>query len=1438
MRKLLMAVVLCVSGLRMCWAYEDLRLGNYVFNPERTSSTQSFTSNVVEYGATVSYTKTDGYTIMFSRDVVIDGRQKNYFWFSGYDGYNPIFSHRDVKIILPAGVDVVLESKENAIEVAGNLTIEGPGSILAASPELVMGISCSKTLKIIGAPAINISSGSRCIHAGEDIAMDGVLLTCLGHGANLVEASGNIRILASMLNLTNGIRHIDDFGNVYDGAALYASGNIDITASVLTINSCAYGIEAYGESINLNYVAASIVSYQECVRNRVGGAMSFSHVNLNAASKERPAISSGNDQWYGVCDYGAGMMFFDEYDDRHYDDLHYKIVFGDGKYMLYSPMYSYDGRIGVAAIWCQGRVILSGGDVKCCAPRGNLVYTGEFEMTGGSLQPVKTADFASNCKMIMGEAAVSVLMAGSGIWNGWTGTQAAFLTIMGNQLIDMLPESDEGWPKAIVHAQEFRQTGGEVIQGESDYGYFSDVSKSVYSRYSDEEIARYVSTPILAGGSFNGYFFAHGWYDSYDPEPSFRGREFYRPISPVDASGRFLTHVDYSPYWEYRGTPANTDLSPCTPPGWSGPLVVSKKANDLVGTTQFSCEDDIYVSFAVLNEGADLAAPFVVSIYIDGMFVGYQECASLRSNYYMGWPGLPIGKVGAGNHRMVMSVDDLGDVAETDEDNNLYFVDFSVVDNRAKVSFDPQGGVVDPASVVIRKGGTVGTLPTPTRSKYKFNGWYTAAEGGTKISSTTKVTTDVTYYAHWTYDGSATVAVDVGRGCAEMGSVSGGKTAKAGTKLTLKATAKKGYVFAGWYRDAAGEKPVEGGVDYRSPSYTYVVGEDDATFYAKFIPVDEDWVGVWCQPQNEYVRGGEIAPLAVVVDSASLATVKVTGLPTGLKFTAKPLVLKATNNREAEALPANTIYGTPTKSGIYTATITVTTAGKKSETYKVDFVVRGEGEYLVDVMGLDGADYPTNGSDVQHAIQWGKMSGYGVFKPNKTATLKATANKGYVFAGWFSEVACVCEGGEEDDGCVYTPAEGTVDYRSTSFPVKVGYEDVLYYARFVRAEDDDKLWANVEDAYYLNGAWSLKLDIESRSLPTVTVKGLPSGLKFNSKTLTISGTPTKPGTYSISLSLKNKTIKKAKTQSFVLYVANIESPYLKGINYANDAYVYRVGTSMEFDIGSCATDGYSVTGVNGLPSGLKFDKKTGFITGVPTKSGAKTVTITLKNGKLTSSATITFNVDAIDTWAYGTFNGGGETGVLTLTVGNTGKISGKWMTVDGTWTLSAKSYESYDEQGCYCSLVAAKCGAQTAHFWLDAYDGRVDIYEYLPTLCGYGPLVATAKRNAWKEAPRKALAAQMKGVRLALTDEVSLKVGTAGAVTATGKFVTGQNAKGNDIVYSASCSTVLVPVAEDVFKLYLCFPKKNGKFDGVSMQAELEWDGSALSKGCDCREGF
>ena len=55
-------------------------------------------------------------------------------------------------------------------------------------------------------------------------------------------------------------------------------------------------------------------------------------------------------------------------------------------------------------------------------------------------------------------------------------------------------------------------------------------------------------------------------------------------------------------------------------------------------------------------------------------------------------------------------------------------------------------------STSVVTGSTYGTLCTPTREGYSFDGWYTAATGGSKISSTTTVssTTDFTIYAHWT----------------------------------------------------------------------------------------------------------------------------------------------------------------------------------------------------------------------------------------------------------------------------------------------------------------------------------------------------------------------------------------------------------------------------------------------------------------------------------------------------------------------------------------------------------------------------------------------------------------------------------------------------------------------------------------------------------------
>ena len=75
-----------------------------------------------------------------------------------------------------------------------------------------------------------------------------------------------------------------------------------------------------------------------------------------------------------------------------------------------------------------------------------------------------------------------------------------------------------------------------------------------------------------------------------------------------------------------------------------------------------------------------------------------------------------------------------------------------------EVIFDATGGIISfdvetggPGGILIYRGygETLGALPTPTRAGYTFDGWWTAASGGTRVSAWTIVTGHVTYYAQW-----------------------------------------------------------------------------------------------------------------------------------------------------------------------------------------------------------------------------------------------------------------------------------------------------------------------------------------------------------------------------------------------------------------------------------------------------------------------------------------------------------------------------------------------------------------------------------------------------------------------------------------------------------------------------------------------------------------
>ena len=69
------------------------------------------------------------------------------------------------------------------------------------------------------------------------------------------------------------------------------------------------------------------------------------------------------------------------------------------------------------------------------------------------------------------------------------------------------------------------------------------------------------------------------------------------------------------------------------------------------------------------------------------------------------------------------------------------------------ITFDANGGSVDPASAETTDGKLV-SLPTPGYAGHIFQGWFTAATGGTQVTTDTVFTADATIYAQWKAESS------------------------------------------------------------------------------------------------------------------------------------------------------------------------------------------------------------------------------------------------------------------------------------------------------------------------------------------------------------------------------------------------------------------------------------------------------------------------------------------------------------------------------------------------------------------------------------------------------------------------------------------------------------------------------------------------------------
>lgn len=117
--------------------------------------------------------------------------------------------------------------------------------------------------------------------------------------------------------------------------------------------------------------------------------------------------------------------------------------------------------------------------------------------------------------------------------------------------------------------------------------------------------------------------------------------------------------------------------------------------------------------------------------------------------------------------------------------------------NTYQVTFDAQGGN-EIAPMSVRADEVVTDLPTPERTDYAFDGWYTKADGGKKVTELSTVK-DVTLYAHWKLS-HYTLTFD-SQGGTEVQPI----TENIETPFTsMPTTTKTNYVFTGWYTKPEG----------------------------------------------------------------------------------------------------------------------------------------------------------------------------------------------------------------------------------------------------------------------------------------------------------------------------------------------------------------------------------------------------------------------------------------------------------------------------------------------------------------------------------------------------------------------------------------------------------------------------------------------------------
>ena len=232
------------------------------------------------------------------------------------------------------------------------------------------------------------------------------------------------------------------------------------------------------------------------------------------------------------------------------------------------------------------------------------------------------------------------------------------------------------------------------------------------------------------------------------------------------------------------------------------------------------------------------------------------------------------------------------------------------------------GGSCGTATTSVTDGNAVGSLPEATKDGFTFDGWYTLLSGGTKITTSTTITDNVTYYAQFTsvpVTTYYTVIWDANGGtCATAStSVESGKAISTAI-ASLPTATKSDCTFDGWYTAVSGgtkittSTTISGNITYYA-HYSATGGGGDCTYTFAFANTADvpDGVTNSTSTFDGFRTGGNSCTGSITIDGTTYSITKRGGNATfTITFT----------------VPANkvgTLYGLANSNGSTVRTLTL-----------------------------------------------------------------------------------------------------------------------------------------------------------------------------------------------------------------------------------------------------------------------------------------------------------------------------------------------------------------------------------------------------------------------------------------------------------------------------------------------------------------------------------